>query len=112
MESTILTHKNKKAEKVEKTTKTPRVKWTENAIKALLSFLIENKERLEELKYKRGATSNPENVQLWKDAEKFLLDFNFEQSYNNVQIANKWKNLVDTYKVFFFKKNIRTLFNC
>src|SRR6266516_6090571 len=104
------TNKNKKAENVEKTTKASRVRWTENAIKALLSFLIENKKKLEELKYKRGATSNPENVQLWKDAEKFLLDFNFEQSYNNVQIANKWKNLVDTYKVFFFLKKILELF--
>ncbi|EXX60714.1 hypothetical protein RirG_177310 [Rhizophagus irregularis DAOM 197198w] len=37
------THKNKNAAKGEKTTK------------ALLSFLIENKKRLEELKYKRGA---------------------------------------------------------
>ena len=101
MESTLSTHKNKKTEKVEKTNKAPRVKWTENAIKALLSFLIENKKKLEGLKYKRGATSNPKNVQLWKDAEKFLLDFNFEQSYNNVQIANKWKNLIDNYKVFF-----------
>jgi hypothetical protein len=95
------THKNKKTEKVEKSTKTLRVKWTENAIKALLSFLLENKEKLEELKYKRGATSNPESVQLWKDAEIFLLEFSFEQSYSNVQIANKWKNLVDNYKVFF-----------
>ncbi len=99
------TNKNKKAENVEKTTKASRVRWTENAIKALLSFLVENKERLEELKYKRGATSNPENVQLWKDAEKFLLDLNFEQSYNKVQIANKWKNLVDNYKVFFKRNN-------
>src|SRR2546423_11013867 len=64
MESTLSTHKNKKTEKVEKTNKAPRVKWTENAIKALLSFLIENKKKLEELKYKREATSNPENVQL------------------------------------------------
>lgn len=96
MESTQSTQKNK-VEKV----KISRIKWTENAIKALLSFLIENKERLEELKYKRGATSNPENVQLWKDAENYLFDFNFEHSYNNVQIANKWKNLVDNYKVFF-----------
>ena len=89
------TNKNKKAENVEKTTKASRVRWTENAIKALLSFLVENKERLEELK----------NVQLWKDAEKFLLDLNFEQFYNKVQIANKWKNLVDNYKVFFKRNN-------
>ena len=83
------TNKNKKAENVEKTTKASRVRWTENAIKALLSFLVENKERFEELKYKHGATSNLDNVQLWKDAENFLLNFNFEQSYNNIQIANK-----------------------
>lgn len=96
MEST-----HKKTGKDKKGTKAPRVKWTENAIKALLSFLLDNKKRLEELKYKRGATSNPENVQLWKDAEVFLTTFeDFEQSYNNVQIANKWKNLVDNYKVF------------
>jgi hypothetical protein len=47
-----------------------------------------------------GAISNPENVQLWKDAEAFLLTFNFEQTYSNIQIANKWKNLVYNYKVF------------
>jgi hypothetical protein len=50
------------------------------------------------------ATSNPGNVQLWKDAEAFLLTFNFENSYSNIQIANKWKNLVDNYKVFLKKK--------
>jgi hypothetical protein len=92
-----------------KVNKSPRVKWTEEAIKALLSFLLENKKRLEELKYKRGAMSNPENVELWKDAEAFLLTFNtFEQKYNNVQIANKWKNLVDNYKVF--KANNKVFF--
>ena len=77
-----------------------RIKWSENAIKALLSFLLEHKEKVEELKYTRGATTNPGNIQLWKNAEAFLLTFNFEQSYNNIQIANKWKNLVDNYKVF------------
>ena len=77
-----------------------RIKQSENAVKALLSFLLEHKEKVEELKYTRGATSNPGNIQLWKDAEAFLLTFNFEQSYNIVQIANKWKNLVDSYKVF------------
>ena len=41
-----------------------RVKWSENAIKALLSFLHIQKEKLESLKYTRGATSNPENVPL------------------------------------------------
>lgn len=83
--------------------KTSRTKWSENAIKALLSFLLEHKDKLEELKYTRGTTSNPGNVQLWKDAEVFLLTFNFEQSYSNIQIANKWKNLVDNYKVLFNK---------
>ena len=98
--------KNKKTGKGEKvTTRAPRVKWTESAIKALLSFLLENKKRLEELKYKRGAMSNPENVQLWRDAEAFLSTYeDFEQTYNNIQIANKWKNFVDNYKVF--KRNI------
>jgi hypothetical protein len=89
------THKNTKKEKA------PRTKWCESAVKALLSFLLEHKNELEELKYTRGATSNPGNVQLWKDAEAFLLAYNFEQSYSNIQIANKWKNLVDNYKVFF-----------
>ena len=42
------TNKNKNAQNTEKTTKAPRVKQTENAIKALLSFLVENKERLED----------------------------------------------------------------
>jgi hypothetical protein len=45
--------------------------------------------------------SNPEGVQLWLDAEAFLKTYDFEQTYSNVQIANKWKNLVDNYKVFF-----------
>jgi hypothetical protein len=44
--------------------KAPRTKWNENAIKALLSFLLDNKNKLEELKYTRSATSNPKNVQL------------------------------------------------
>lgn len=99
------THKNKTNKKAVKPNKSSRIKWTENAIKALLFFLLENKERLEGLKYTRGAVSNPEGVQLWLDAEAFLLTYNFEQSYSNVQIANKWKNLVDNYKVFFLKKN-------
>ena len=100
------TRKNAKKDKA------PRTKWNEGAIKALLSFLLEHKNKLEELKYTRRASSNPENVQLWKDTEAFLLTFNFEQSYSNIQIANKWKNLVDNYKVFSKqnKKNIINLF--
>lgn len=94
------THENKKDKNTEKLIKASRVRWTEPAIKALLSFLLEHKEKLEDLKYKRGAASNPESVQLWKDAEAFFLTFEFEQSYSVVQIANKWKNLVDNYKVF------------
>ena len=47
-----------------KNDKTSRTKWNESAIKALLSFLLEHKNKLEELKYTRGATSNPGNVQL------------------------------------------------
>ena len=80
--------------------KNKRIKWSESAIKAILSFLFTQKEKLESLKYTRGATSNPENVLLWKEAETFLLTYNFKQPYNSVQIANKWKNLVDNYKVF------------
>ena len=41
-----------------------RVKQSENAVKALLSFLLEHKEKVEELKYTRGASSNPGNIQL------------------------------------------------
>ncbi len=82
MKSTL---KNKKDKNTEKPIKALRVKWIEPAIKALLSFLFEHKEKLEVLKYKHGATSNPKNVQLWKDAKNFLLDFNFEQSYNTVR---------------------------
>lgn len=95
------TNKKKTNNKAVKPNKSSRIKWTEDAIKALLFFLLENKERLEELKYTRGATSNPEGVQLWLDAEAFLQTYNFEQTYSNVQIANKWKNLVDNYKVYF-----------
>jgi len=95
-------YKNTKTRNDKKvTTRASRVKWTENATKALLSFLLENKERLEELRYKRGAMSNRENVQLWRDAKVFLSTYeDFERTYNNIQIANKWKNLVDNYKVF------------
>jgi hypothetical protein len=89
------THKNVKKDRASRT------KWNESAIKALFTFLLEHKNKLEELKYTCGATSNPGNVQLWKDAEAFLLTFNFENSYSNIQIANKWKNLIDNYKVFF-----------
>ena len=53
--------KNKKAVKANKCS---RIKWSENAVKAVLSFLVENKERLEELKYQREVTSKPENIQL------------------------------------------------
>jgi len=95
------TNKNKTNNKAVKPNKISRIKWTEDAIKALLFFLLENKERLEELKYTRGAISNPEGVQLWLDAEAFLQTYNFKQTYSNVQIANKWKNLVDNYKVYF-----------
>ena len=52
------THKNVKKDKASRT------KWNESAIKALFSFLLEHKNKLEELKYTRGATSNPGNVQL------------------------------------------------
>jgi hypothetical protein len=99
-----------KSTKATKLNKGSRLRWTENAIKAILSFLLENKERLEGLKYTRGAVSNPEGVQLWLDAEAFLQTYNFEQTYSNIQIANKWKNLVDNYKVFFLKKNILEFF--
>lgn len=95
------THTNKTNNKAVKPTKGARIRWTDDAVKALLFFLLENKERLENLKYTRGATSNPESVQLWLDAEAFLLTYNFQQSYSNVQIANKWKNIVDNYKVIF-----------
>ncbi|CAG8563079.1 3533_t:CDS:2 [Rhizophagus irregularis] len=74
------THENKKDKNTEKPIKASRIRWTELAIKALLSFLLEHKEKLEDLKYKHGATSNSESVQYV------------------VQIANKWKNLVDNYK--------------
>ncbi|GBC00968.1 hypothetical protein RclHR1_40120001, partial [Rhizophagus clarus] len=52
------THKNIRKDKPSRT------KWSESAIKALLSFLLEHKDKLED----------------------------------NIQIANKWKNLVDNYK--------------
>ncbi|RGB43470.1 hypothetical protein C1646_749696 [Rhizophagus diaphanus] len=68
--------------------------------------------------YKCGATFNPENVQLWKDAETFFLTFeDFEYTYNNVQIANKWKNLVDNYKssgapiIIQYKDDIEIILN-
>ncbi|CAB4493310.1 unnamed protein product [Rhizophagus irregularis] len=83
------THENKKDKNTEKPIKASRVRWTEPAIKALLSFLLEHKEKLEDLKYKRGATSNPESVQLWKDAEAFFLTFEFEQSYSSQLAASK-----------------------
>ncbi|CAB5124140.1 unnamed protein product [Rhizophagus irregularis] len=43
-----------------------------------------------------GITSSVYNTP--SDAEAFFLTFEFEQSYSVVQIANKWKNLVDNYK--------------
>jgi hypothetical protein len=54
------THKNARKDK------SSRTKWSESATKALLSFLLEHKDKLEELMYTCGAISNP---QLWKDAE-------------------------------------------
>jgi hypothetical protein len=55
-------HKNKKDKNSEKPVKASRVKWTESAIKALLSFLLEHKEKLEDLKYKRDATVHDINI--------------------------------------------------
>ena len=78
------TSKSKPNKKEIKPNKSSRIKWTENAVKALLCCLLENKERLEDLKYTCRATSNPEGIQLWSDAEAFLLIYNFEQSYSNV----------------------------
>jgi len=75
------TYKNIKKDKA------PRTKWSENTTKVLLSFLLEHKNKLEELKYTHGATSNSGNIQLWKNADAFLLTFNFEKSYSNIQIA-------------------------
>src|SRR5688572_29455579 len=56
------THKNKTNKKAVKPNKSLRIKWTENAIKALLFFLLENKERLEDLKYTCEAVSYPEGI--------------------------------------------------
>ena len=98
------THKNKINNKAVRLNKGSRIRWTENAIKTLLSFLLENKKRLEELMYICGAVSNSEGVQLWLNAETFLQTYNFEQTYSNIQIANKWKNLIDNYKVIFKNK--------
>jgi len=52
------THKDVKKDKA------PRIKWSKNATKVLLSFLLEHKNMLKELKYTHGATSNSGNVQL------------------------------------------------
>ncbi|GBC09696.1 hypothetical protein RclHR1_09050006 [Rhizophagus clarus] len=60
------THKNIRKDKPSRT------KWSESAIKALLSFLLEHKDKLEELKYTHRAISNPGNIQLWKDAENLV----------------------------------------
>jgi len=49
---------------IEQVNKIKRVKWSENAIKALLSFLFIQKEKLKSIKYTRRVTSNPENVPL------------------------------------------------
>ncbi|CAB4491372.1 unnamed protein product [Rhizophagus irregularis] len=43
------THENKKDKNTEKPIKVSKVRWTEPAIKALLSFLLEHKEKLEDL---------------------------------------------------------------
>ena len=42
------THENKKTGNGKKaTTRSSRVRWTDNAVKALLSFLLENKEKVD-----------------------------------------------------------------
>ena len=54
-----------------------------------VSFLLIQKEKLKALKYIRKASSNLENVSFQKEAKIFLLTYNFEQSYNSIQITNK-----------------------
>ncbi|RGB22679.1 hypothetical protein C1646_775704 [Rhizophagus diaphanus] len=80
------THKNKIAAKGEKTTKALRVKWTESAIKALLSFLIENKKRLEELKKLTNKCENKEmevNLDIQDKKKSKNSKTNFENTLQN-----------------------------
>src|SRR2546421_12353046 len=73
--------KIKRMRKLKKLIKLQESSGLKMLLKLYYLSLLKIKKKLEELKYKRGATSNPVNVQLWKNAEKFLLDFNFVQSY-------------------------------
>ncbi|CAB5394073.1 unnamed protein product [Rhizophagus irregularis] len=70
---------------MESTHENKKDKNTEKPIKA-------SRKSFEDLKYKRGATSNPKSVQLWKDAEAFFLTFEFEQSYSVSQLAPSKKS--------------------
>jgi hypothetical protein len=72
--------------------------WNDEAIKLLLSFLIERKEEVNQLSTKRGGSGN-KKAKLWQDASNIFLNSNCQ--YSAEQCAVKWKNIKKNYKVQF-----------
>jgi hypothetical protein len=70
--------------------------WNDDAIKLLLSFLIERKEEVNKLSTRRGGGGNTK-AKLWQDASDMFLD----DKYTAKQCATKWKNIKKNYKVTF-----------
>ncbi|CAB5381145.1 unnamed protein product [Rhizophagus irregularis] len=70
------THENKKDKNTEKPIKALRVRWTEPAIKALLSFLLEHKEKLDDLnrnlQLQKKVVDLPLFIQYKKEIEAIL----------------------------------------
>ncbi len=85
--------------------KKSRCKWTEKAIKSLLSFTKDHKEVLKELVAKRGGSSNIK-AELWSEAATLISDN--ENRYSHEQCEVKWKNIKRAFMVK--KKNIYIYF--
>jgi len=77
--------------------KVPRCKWTEKAIKSLLSFLKEHKEVPKELVKRRGGSGSGIKSNLWHDASNTVSDN--ENQYLPEQCEFKWKNIKRSCKV-------------
>ena len=87
--------------------------WSEDAIKLLLAFLIEWKEKVNNLNIKRGGINNNTKVKLWQNASSIFLN-NEDCKYSVNQCTNKWKNIKKNYKVtyllYFVFINLKTIY--
>ncbi|CAI2175867.1 7412_t:CDS:2 [Funneliformis geosporum] len=75
--------------------------WNESAITSFLSFLKENKKKVQQLK-SRGKTAKNVKGTLWQDASIKLRTINYH--YTRDQCEIKWKNILRDHKT---KKNFK-----